>query len=76
VGITVFSEKITEIFRRPRIRGDKPVFNIKVSGLARQIRRRRSFTHRMSTKKTQHPLLALSVIPAYLGVSGAVNPYI
>ena len=27
-------------------------------------------------KKTQHPLLALSVIPAYLGVAGAVNLHI
>ena len=28
----------------------------------------------MSTKKTQHPLLALSVRPAYLGVSGRETP--
>lgn len=56
--------------------GDKRFFNIKVRGLATPLERWRYVTHRMSTKKTQHPLLALSIRPAYLGVDGAVNPQI
>ena len=74
-GITDFSVTIKKS-SSSGIRGDKLVFNLKVSDLAQLARRARCLTHRMSTKKTQHPLLALSVIPAYLGFAGAVNPYI
>ena len=75
VGITVFSATIIKS-STSGIRGDKLVFNLKVSDLAQLASWARCVTHRMPTKKTQHPLLALSVIPAYLGVAGAVNPYI
>ena len=74
-GINIFSATIIKIFHGRHSR-DKLVLNLKVSDLALLARRARCVTHRMSTKKTQHPLLALSVIPAYLGVAGAVNPYI
>ena len=51
-------------------------FSRKLSGLGLKHPFHDSVTHRLSTKKTQHPLLALWARPAYLAVSGWGNPQI